>query len=68
MENNKLKVTAFVERARKKLNHDAVRVRVVQNIANECAETMDPDRCESAAKIRRCLYNGAASRQLMFDV
>lgn len=53
---------------RKKHDYDLVKVQIIRDIANECADVTDPDRCESAAKIFRCIQNAAVTRRLTFDV
>ncbi|XP_031638803.1 uncharacterized protein LOC116350935 [Contarinia nasturtii] len=43
------------------------KIQVAKNLANECADITDPDRCEAAAKIMECGQNAAKSRGLNFE-
>lgn len=43
------------------------KVQVAKDLANDCADVTDPDRCEAAEKIMECGQNAAKSRGLTFD-
>lgn len=47
-----------------KLGKDSTKIQLVRDIANECADITDPNRCESAAKISKCVFDAAATRNL----
>lgn len=68
LKNNKLNVDAVVEMGKMKFNDDSAKMQLIREIAVECADITDPDRCESAAKICKCIHDGAVARNLMFDV
>lgn len=46
---------------------DDPRVAMAQDIATECFEVTDPDRCEAAAKMYTCGREGAVRRGYTFE-
>lgn len=51
-----------------KFDNDPVKVQLIRDIANDCSSQTDSDRCESAAKISRCIHDAVEARNLTFDV
>lgn len=51
-----------------KFENDPAKMQIIRDIAGECAGVTDPDRCESAAKICKCIHDAAAAKNLMFEV
>lgn len=43
------------------------RIQVAQNVANDCADITDSDRCEAAVKIMECCKKALKSRGQSFD-
>lgn len=65
---NRLIVDSVVEMGKMKFADDAAKIQLVRDIANECANITDADRCESAAKISKRVFDGVAARNFMFYV
>lgn len=68
MKNNKLNVDGFIQMEQMKHDFNSVKMKMINDIAKECANITHPDRCESAARIYRCIHNAAAARHLEFEV
>lgn len=66
--NNKLNVDGVVKMGKMMFDNEPAKVQLIRDIAEECADTTDSDRCESASKICRCIHDAAIARNLMFDV
>lgn len=43
------------------------KIQVARDLANECADVTDDDRCEAAAKILECGQKAAKSKGLTFE-
>lgn len=43
------------------------KIQVAKDLANECADVTDDDRCEAAAKIMECGQNAAKNKGLTFE-
>lgn len=51
-----------------KFENEPAKLQLIREIAEECADTTDRDRCESASKICKCVHDAAIARNLSFDV
>lgn len=68
LKDNKLNIDGIVEMGKMKFENDPAKMQLIRDIAGECAGVTDPDRCESAAKICKCIHDAATARNLMFEV
>lgn len=56
-----------VELAKTAFGEGDPKVAIAEEIALECADITDPDRCEAAAKMYECGRNGAEKRGIKFE-
>lgn len=64
MKDNKFSKDGFMAMMKMKYDGDAEKMKAAQEVATECGDVMDADRCEAGAKICHCLYKGTSSRGL----
>jgi PBP/GOBP family len=46
---------------------DEKKLKQAEEIADECKTVSDPDRCEQAIKIGKCMEEGAKKREMTMD-
>lgn len=66
MKNNRVDIEGTVSVAAMAFDGDATKVQVARDLANDCANITDADRCEAAEKICACGREAAKSRGLKF--
>lgn len=64
IQNQRTNVEASVELAKMAFGPDDIRVTHAKEIATECAEITDPERCEAAVKMYQCSIAAGAKRGL----
>lgn len=67
MKNNKVDVDRSVELAEMAFNGDAGKVQMARELAIECSEVTDADRCDAALKIFQCGHMAVKSRGITFE-
>lgn len=67
MKNNQVDIEGISHVAAMAFDGNASKMKTALDIANECAEITDDDRCEAAAKIFNCGHNAALSKNLSFE-
>lgn len=65
--NGKTDVSMSIELAKTAFGEGDPKVAIAEEIAHECAEVTDPDRCEAAAKQYDCARSGAIKRGIKFE-
>lgn len=62
MRNNQLDVENLIALAEEELASDEKNIQIVRDLANDCADVKDDDRCEAAIKIFECAHISAKVR------
>lgn len=61
-------IETAVAMANMQLDGDAAKVKMLRDIATECASQTDADRCEAASKIVGCVQKGVQANSLTFTM
>lgn len=64
MKDNKFSTEGFLAMVNMKTDGDAEKMKIAKEVAKDCADKMDADRCEAGAKICHCLYQSTTKRGL----
>lgn len=67
MKNNKIDIESVIAIAKKAFDDDATKVQMARDLANDCADITDGDRCEAAIKVFECGHISAKSRGMTFE-
>lgn len=67
MRNNQLDVQNLIALAEEEFESDEKSIQIVRDLANDCADVTDDDRCEAAIKIYECGHISAKVRGVNFD-
>lgn len=67
MRNNQLDVQNLIALAEEEFESDEKSIQIVRDLANDCADMTDDDRCEAAIKIYECGHISAKVRGVNFD-
>lgn len=67
MRNNQLDVQSLIALAEEEFESDEKSIQIVRDLANDCADVTDDDRCEAAIKIYECGHISAKVRGVNFD-
>lgn len=67
MRNNRLDVQNLIALAEEEFESDEKSIQIVRDLANDCADVTDDDRCEAAIKIYECGHISAKVRGVNFD-
>lgn len=67
MKNNHVDIEGISNVASMAFDGNTSKMQVALDIANECSEITDDDRCEAASKIFDCGHNAALSKNLSFE-
>lgn len=67
LKDNKLDIEVSVSMAKMAFGDNTEQLQMARDIATECANETDADRCEAAFKIMLCGERGARARGLIFD-
>lgn len=65
--NNRLDVEYVVDLARMALDDDTTKVNIVREVAIECANLTDADRCEAAARLYNCIHDKVNAKGVAFN-
>lgn len=67
MKSNQVDIEGISNVASMAFDGNASKMKVALDIANECSDVTDEDRCEAAHKIFECGHNAALSKNLSFE-
>lgn len=67
MRNNQLDVENLIALAEEEFESDEKIIQIVRDLASDCADVTDDDRCEAAIKIYECAHISAKVRGVNFD-
>lgn len=67
MRDNRLDVKNIIALAEQEFDSDAESIQMVRDLAGDCADVTDNDRCEAAIKIYECGHISAKVRGLNFE-
>lgn len=67
MRDNHLDVKNMIALAEQEFDGDKKSIQMVRDLANDCADVTDEDRCEAAIKIYECGHISAKVRGVNFE-
>lgn len=67
VQDGKFSKEGFMSVASMACGEDAEKCKKAEEIAEECKEVTDPDRCEMAIKIGKCMEEGAVKRDMKME-
>lgn len=67
MRDNRLDVESMIALAEEELEGDEKGIEMVREIASDCSDIADSDRCEAAIKIYECFHISAKVHGANFD-
>lgn len=66
MKDNKFSAEGFFAMVRANTDGDEAKMKIAEEVAKDCADKTDADRCEAGAKICTCLGQSTKARGLVF--
>lgn len=68
MKDGKLNKEGFMEHASKMTAGDAEKLKLAEEVFDECNSSEDGDECEAASKIAVCMKDNSAKKKVMLGI